>query len=263
MMFDASALEFFANLAKASQAVEKLGSTPDGRETRYRVGGALQTVAERPPARNHRAYSLADLIAFADDHRGEDHVQAVWHGPESVTLILDDGDRCDRVTFVLTWSVPFAILRQLDQVEEDLVVLGAPNRLRQKNFVRLLDVTLGVNKALVAPWRALDWQSHMAARGEIQAGRDRLGREIEAKVAGTSELPDEITIVCPVYREPGERDLVSVRCRIEIFPGDESLALTPIPGEVDAATDLAQGSIHDRLVEGLGKEARVYYGAIG
>jgi len=94
----------------------------------------------------------------------------------------------------------------------------------------------------------------------VTAGRDRLGKDVHATVAGTSELPEDVIIMAPVYRQLGEQELVAVRCRIETFPGEQRLQLRPFPGEIDAAFEHAMGSIRERLFQDLKDSIRIYYG---
>ena len=248
------ALEFLRERFEAAGGVRDLGPTEDDRNRRYQVGGQIQTVDIPPNPRNHLVYCLDDLISFVEHHADpEGHITpAIWHHTDRVVAILDDDDRRERCGFPLEFSEPFQRLRELD--------VGA-HKFRQREFVRFLDLILGVEKALVARFRRLDWRTQIAATGEVAPGRDRLGKEVNATVAGTAELPDDLLVNVPVYREKGETDPRVVRCRIETYPTDEVLTLRPVPGEIDAALDAAQMSIRQHLVEALGPDARIYYGS--
>lgn len=249
-MISKEALEYLISTGQKAREVRFVGLTPDGRHARFDVAGELKEVIEPPPVRAHRVYSLADLINYVID-TASDHETVIWYSRQAVILMLDDADRRDRVTFDLRLS---EIFHHLVQLHEDL----DPGSLDQRGFVRLLR-NLGIEAALIAPFRRLDWTTHMASVGETMPGRDRLGKDVQANVAGISDLPEDLIVSTPVYREIGERELVHVRCRIETFPLEQRLQIRPFPGEIDLAFEQAMGSISERLREGLDNQS-IYYG---
>lgn len=256
-MISREALELVKELAEKAQAVEDLGLSPDGRERLYRVGDELVPRLAAPPSRDHRVWTLSDLIRFANDYANSKSVSGpgglvFWHCRTCVVLVLDDADRRDKMTFQLTYWSAFYTLVQLS---------ASVVRYSQRDFVRLLQVHLGVDRAIMTPFRKLDWNQQIHATGEVTPGRERLGKDVASQVAGTSGLPEDILMSTPVYAEQGERETVQVRCLIDTFPAEEKLALIPLPGEVEAAIDAAQASIHERLIKALGSDARVYYGS--
>jgi len=247
------ALQFLTTQAQAAQAVQKLDQPRDRRSVRYRVGDEIRDLPEDPPPRRHEVGSLDDLIRFALDHAVEGTTQAIWHQAVGVMLVLDDAERLDLCAFRLSWSPAFAALLDLD--------CDPPRCYSQRDFIRLLDVTLGVDPAIVARFRKLDWSTMIAAQGEIAKGRDRMGKEVNSSVAGTDDLPDDLMLHVPVYREPGERETHAVRCRIETWPQNSTLSLIPLAGECDLAIEWAQGSIRERLVATFDDDSvRIYHG---
>jgi hypothetical protein len=155
------------------------------------------------------------------------------------------------VVFHLTFSAPFQILRTLD---ED------PRPMDQRAFVRLLRHDLGMAQPTVNAFRRLDWKTAVEATGEVVHGRDRMGREINAQVIQAAELPEDLMVSVPVYREAGERQPVSLRCDVEIDAARQTLQLSPIPGEIENAIDDAQRSIRERLGDVGPAVKAVYYG---
>ena len=117
-----------------------------------------------------------------------------------------------------------------------------------------------LQRVFIAPFRRLDWNQTIRSEGEVTETRDRLGKEIRAQVAGTADLPEDLIVLTPVYRQLGEQELHQVRCRIDLHPLDQRIELSPFPGEIDAAYERQQGSIAQRLREGLGEDTRIYYG---
>lgn len=243
------ALQLLISTGQAAQRPERI-DVEDPRRIYYTVQGTPQPFDVPAPVRDSRLNSLADLIEACQELSGSTHA-VVWHAPRGVVVILDDDDRRDRLTFSLTFSEPFVRLSELAET---------PEALDQRGFVRLLRRDLGVDAPTVAPFRRLEWSTVKAAIGETAPGRDRLGRDIQAKVAGAAELPEDLLVTVPVYRECGERGEYAVRCAIDIEPLEERIYFRPLPGEIDTAIDLAQASIHDRLEAGLGTDVPVFYG---
>jgi hypothetical protein len=224
----------------------------DGRKMFVQQGMEIKDFALEPKPRQHCVHSLVDLIVFA--RREDNKAPIVWHSEQGVCLLTDDGDRRDRVVFMLTKSDRFAVLEQLAEKKPCL---------DQRQLVRLLRVELGLdNVKVVQQFRKLDWQFSDETAGEVKHGQDRLGKTINAQVAGVSELPDELDIEVPVFKQTGERTEYKVRCAIEIDTVNKQFQLVPMPDELERVMDLAQADIHKRLSEGLAeKKIPVYYGA--
>jgi hypothetical protein len=239
------AIDRLVSLGTETAGIQRVSIDDGGRTVYLNVGGKLQSVVLKPK-RVHGVFSLEDLIRFAVDSGSEKAV--VYHSDEGVTLLPDQEDHRDRVVFQLSHSPQFTRLESLSQVVP----------MDQKNFVRLLQHELGIDRAIVAVFRRLDWKTQIAASGEVMPGRDRLGREVNAQVAGTAELPEDLVVTVPVYSETGERESFSLRCAIEIDAATQRLALVPLPNEVEIAIDAAQASIRQRLSESL--EIPIYYG---
>ena len=107
------------------------------------------------------------------------------------------------------------------------------------------------NVAVVSQFRKLDWTQANQGVGDVQHGNTRLGKEIAAKVLGAADLPDELKISLPVYQQSGERDEYVIRCAVEIDTMNQVFQLLPMPDEIERVLDLAQASIHDRLLTAL------------
>lgn len=214
----------------------------------------LQEYDVPPPLRKHVVHSLDDLIEYAKqvatlvDADGGPH-PVVWHGTRQVVLVVDDGDRRDTVTFPLTHS---GRLNRLSQLEREKTSFD------QKRFVRLLRIELGMaNDPIVAKFRKLDWKVADDSTGNVQHGKDRMGKAIQAEVQGVDELPEEISVSVPVYQEAGERQEYVVRCAVEIDPINQLFFLIPLPEEIQKAIDNAQADIERRLLDGLLVEGMV------
>jgi len=250
-VIDAQALQLLIDMARAGRHAALLSSTADGRATRYDIDGQIVTVDEPPPPRNHFVFELDQLIDYVKSCADGDYRIVAWHHRQGVVLILNDDDRRDAVTFNLHRFEVFALLCQLGADE--------PTSFDQRSLIRMLE-RLGVDAAVIAPFRRLDWNTHAAAVGEVTQQRDRLGKEVTGAVTGQSELPDTVHVTTPVYADLGEQDLHTIKCRVDVFPLDHRFILRPLPGEIDMAYERQQASIHERLTNGLDGEAFVFYG---
>lgn len=250
-MIARDAIELIQKTAQQAQAPQVV-TVPGEQGQRVLVysAGQFTEYSPMPPYRSHTVYSLEDLIQYARQ-LGDADDPVIWHSLDGVTLILDDSDRRAKVTFPLSYSDAMNALKQLER---------AATGMDQRSFVRLLKFVLGVDAAYVTPWRKLDWRTQVAASGETAAGRDRMGREITAEVAGTTALPEELSISLSIYRELCERRTYTVRAAVEIDAAVQQVALRPYPGELDAILEQHQADLRDRLLAGLGNDFPIYYG---
>ncbi|MGA2035377.1 MAG: hypothetical protein ABSG68_24280 [Thermoguttaceae bacterium] len=265
-------LELIQKTACDAQAAIIVNVPGDGRTVYLSQGGELKDIQIQPAPRDHRVHSLADLIAYAKSVVGEtpsplaqiyrsavsDGGPVVWHNEEGVVLVLDDDDRRDRVTFALHNSRRFLILKQC---------MKERAWMKQPAFIRLLRIDLALdNLRVVGQFRRLDWETGQRGSSEVRPGADRLGKEIMAKVQGVDELPEELSIPCPVYCDMGEREEYVIRCALEIDAVNQAFQLLPIADELEYIVDLAQASIRARLDAELSDvqdnlAVPVYYGA--
>lgn len=255
-MIPVETLELVQRTAQTAQEARVLSELDgDGRRRFVQHGDTITEYVITPTVRKHYVHSLIDLILFA--RRPDNKAPIVWHDSDGVTLLIDDADRRDSVFFPLTASKRFEVLRTL-----------AKNKpaFNQSQFVRLLRVELGLdNLKIVSKFRKLDWSMSNDGSGDIQHGNNKVGKSVLAKVQGIDELPEELAVEVPVYQQTGERQAYVVKCAVEIDTVNQQFQLIPMPDELERVIDLAQASIHDRLVAALGevdgqKAIPVYYG---
>lgn len=213
-----------------------------------------------PPSRiAHEVLSLEDLITYARrceeaEDADEPTPRSVWHNPAEVVLLLDDSDRRDRVTFHLQKTPALLTLEALEAQDIGWIC--------QQAFVRLLKIDFGVNPAIVAAFRTLDFKRGDATHADVQHGRETLGKSVEAAVQGTAAIPEDLMIPLSLYRSVGEAAVYHIRCAVEINSVQGLFKLTPFPGELDAMVQAHQATIHDRLSRSL-SDGMVYYGSPG
>ncbi len=254
-------LELIQETAQKAQKAQLLDIRGDGRTAYVQLDGKLQMVPIEPAPRNHLVCSLADLLAFAERCRDDDTADpVVWPANDEVVLIINDADRRDRVTFSLEQSEPFEALWTLRK--------SRPTPLDLRSFIRLLRITLGLdNQRVVDQFRKLEWKLQDGTSAEVQHTKESMGKAIMAEVQGVDDLPDELVVQVPVYRDAGERTPIDIACAIEIDARNQTLELMPLPGEVERALQLAQADIQGRLMSALppaeneASDVPVYYGS--
>ena len=239
------ALELIQETAQQAQAAQLI-DIADVRMAHYQIGSEVKDFEIPPMPRDHAVNSLQDMIAYVAENKSA----VVWHGTDGVIAILDDLDRRDRVTFALAFSQRMETLRKLAKEKPTF---------DQTKFIRLLRIDLGLdNTAVVAKFRKLDWENGDKARGDVKHGDARLSREVIAKVEGIDQLPEEIRVPVPVYRQAGEREEYEVLCAVEIDARNQTFQLLPLPDEIERVIDLHQADIRSRLDADL--TCPVYYG---
>jgi hypothetical protein len=255
MMLPQETLKLIQETAQKAQQARVLPElSGDGRRAFVQQGDTIKDYTIPPSARSHVVHRLDDLIAYA--LRADNPKPVVWHGVTGVVLLPDDADRRDRVEFPLAYSERYMCLAKL---------AAEPQPLSQSQFIRLLRLELGLDSLVVKQFRRIDWQNGGEGSTEIQHGNARVAKSIIAKVQGIDELPDELNVQVPVYQQTCERQTYVVKCAVEIDTVNQQLQLVPFPDELERVIDLAQASIHDRLIAALDgmdgqKTIPVYYG---
>jgi hypothetical protein len=222
----------------------------------YRRGAETFAVAIPSAPRGHSAWHLDTIIDFANRFAGEP--SAVFYGPGSVVAVLRDGEDDMRsvVRFMLDHSAEFVALTKLAR---------SPEWLEQKAFIRLLRITLAGSLApseLLNKVRKIKFESGSVVTGKITRQDESLGRSLSAAASSDEgDLPEDVILEVPVYKNPGEATSYPVQCAVEIDPMQGKFQLVPFPGALEMAIELAMASIKKRLVAGLHEGIPVYHGA--
>lgn len=240
------ALEYLSKLAgRASEP--KLLDSSHGRRHVYVIGEAIHDVQVPPRPRQHSVGDLADLIALAErfSAEGTDGTPVVWYGPTGVVLVVDDqGHRLETATLRLAVSSVFAKVVELASRPS-----GVPYD--HKPFLRLLRVELAgamPSTELYDRVKRVAFENGQTVRADVSRNKsESLGREITSKVSGEGEVPEEVTLMVPVYSTPGETDRYALRCAVEVDPAEGRFRLVPLPDEIERVRSLAVASIGRRL----------------
>jgi hypothetical protein len=255
-------IELIQETAVAARAVKDVSRLIGNHRVCFiQHGNEIKSFPVPPPVRCHTVHSLDDLLRYAEELKNLSIYQAadiggqiptVWHGDDSVILLLNDADRQDRVTFPLSHSERF---RQLQHLRDEKPYFN------QQSFVYLLRFRLGVAADVVNQFRRLEWRDGGSTAIDIHHGNSKLGRSIVSEVQGVDKLPEELPISVPVYCETEERREYAVMCGIEIDTANQRVMIAPLPDELDRVIDLAQKDIHRRLTAGLNElDIPMFYG---
>jgi hypothetical protein len=217
------------------------------------INGDVVKVPLAAKPRNHKLLSLDDLVSLVQNVDGEDHLSAVFFNEDSVTSVLDYTDyRLNFATFNLKHS------------DQWLTVQGLSAWMDHKAFVRLLRISLRGcydPAVLLDPVRSIKMENGSVVKSDIGRQKESLGRSITGQVLAEKELPEEVDLELPIYKSPGENDLYTIRCSVEVDPmRTDAFRLMPMPDELDRAQHRAMASIRKRLVAALPK-VPVFYGA--
>lgn len=229
--------EYLVNLAVTSEKPKTIYEN----ERRILVarGGITEEINKLKPPRVHSACSVTALAQYAS----KDSI--VWHNRNTVTLIVDDSDdfRSDRVNWMLTDSARFvaAALNGNKPRDHKSFVNFIVKNLREE-FDRDVPGLLGVI-------RALKFSTSDEAEGEINHGRESMGRQIRSDVTGASELPE--TIKLNVNRW-SELDIhVAIELMLVVDLDGRTLSLVPLADSVVKAELEAHRQLGDLISQSL------------
>jgi hypothetical protein len=245
----ADALKYLAELSAAAAAPKPL-DIKDPRHAHFVIAGEPAAVDVPEAPRAHEAGTLDDLVALANRFKG-----VVWYDSAAVTLVIDDdAHRVERATLPLITSDVFRKLTELR---------NSKPKLDQKAFVRLLRIDLAGTLdpvVLQKPASKLKFATDAVTSGTVSRQKESMGREISSRVESDGDIPEDVTLMVPVYKTPGERTPYPVRCSVEVDPGEGTFRLLPYPDELERTTQLAVMSIGERLSVELDEDISAYHG---
>jgi hypothetical protein len=244
------ALEYFALLARDADDVKELLST--SKKARYLIGDEVVEWDIPTPPRDHRPATLAEVIALAT--RFADAKPVVWYDELAVVLVIDDdGHRIETATLKLEVSDTFAVVQMLRADKPWFT---------QPDFVRLLRVDLaGTLDPAVLLNRVRKLVIGQKTTTEVQRRGESFGHEINALAGKDADPPDEVDLVLPAYKTPGEQTPVWVACTVDVEVAQpKPFRLVPKPDEVERVLQVATASIGERLRAGLPEGVVAYHG---
>lgn len=213
-------------------------------------GSIEQREAEPAPI----AAVLADLpaaIAVAKAWAGEaDTDVAVWYSRDQVVVLRQQLIRRDRATLTLRKSATFKAICELDDADDE--------PMSQKDFIWLLrskmpNALLRNHPNFITTLRQIKASSGGESLGDVQHGRESLGRSVNASVTATGDLPEVLMLTTPVYVDPEiDHNELTIACTLKIEPAEVKFALVPQPDAVELAAQAAEKFVGDYLSSELG-----------
>lgn len=174
---------------------------------------------------------------------------ATFVGEDRIVFVFDLDDRRDAATCPLRPSPQYLWLK------------GESSKpLTQSDLVRLLRITLkGCVTAdnLLPIVRQVKFDSSDGGVSTVEHGRQSMGRQVMAAVTGADIVPEETTLIVPVFENHGYA--ARIECAIEIDPATRTFKLTPYPLQVKAAMDGAMADL-DELFSDVDELPPVYRG---
>lgn len=216
---------------------------------RYAIGGEVLEVIAKPPAIDFLACDIETL----GDHTTSN--SAIWHRGDQVIAVVDatSEHRDDRVTLNLMQSSKWTAL-----------LFEAHKKREHASFIRFLVLSLRDELDTSAPGllgllRSLNFKTVDAGDGNIQHGKESMGRSVQMEITGANDLPETVTIK---LRRWAKLDIfVEVECLIVLDTETRTLALQPLADATEIAEDDAQRQLHELLVAAT--EGSVNYGYPG
>jgi hypothetical protein len=255
MLMLMEALKFLADLGAQARGATLLPIPGEPRKLLQVSDGEVTEISLPAPLRNHRVDSLEAFIDAARRWGGglgeEDELSgAVFHNEAQITLVVNDSDRRDFVTMPLRKSQVFCTLEKL----------GAP--MTHPAFIRLLrHDLLGTGAENLLPIvRRIDFTRNASGHSSRDHTSGSLGKAVESKVQGVSDIPEAFTLGVPVYKNAGLEHIANVVCTLEIDPDLASFKLCPAPDALDLAVRQTQRFIGEALESELG-DTPVFYGS--
>lgn len=217
-----------------------------------RPDGTVERCVADPAPRDYTARSIAGLCAQVTEliKTMPDGPVCIFVGRENVVAVLGELDRRDRVTLPLRLTEPYKVLadgRALAGVKQNALLWILRSCFR--NNVHPL--------SFVPDIKQIKFRSNTDSQSDVGQGRQSIGKSVMAEMLGVAgELPEEIQLVCPVYEDLGDPELVTeftCYCAVGINLADQEFTVKPMPGEVESGALKSGVKIAERIEWRLGE----------
>jgi hypothetical protein len=216
-------------------------------------GGQHEIQDMEAPVRCHHVATVGDLVGAACHWCGmmEDPPSpqngVLWHDKDRAQLILDDGDRWDRVVLPLVFSDFFEGLQSLGNMDQHQFI----------RFLKAMENHLDDN--LLPRVRKLVVTNDQSR--EVTPMRERGTQEFKTELADGEGLPEYVMIACPVYQT--FPCVQQIRFSLDIDVRNLTFTLAALPDEFKNAVDGAQLHLAQLLRSGSPEGMPVFYGNPG
>jgi hypothetical protein len=239
----AEAISKIAELTRKAHAAEVVKIPGVDRVVHLRVGDEIREIAVEAPKRMPTVDGVEDLIAMLK-RKDIAPLPEVYVASSEVRAHLDGGKRVEFVSLPLPRTRRWMAL---------LALLSHP-AMSVADAIKLLRFDLyGPHATTLLPMlRRVDFSRASTGRVTNEHGRESLGREVEAKVQGAGEIPEEFAVRLPVFDVQGLRQIEqSVTIRIHLAPGEEKIEFHPLEDELRLAESLALEAVFMSLSSSL------------
>lgn len=240
----AEAIREIERLVKAGAKTEFVRNKQEPEHVYWRVNpeGTAEVVEVEPPLWSRHFKRPDDVVAALSE--GSDFSRTTFYDETAIQVVQDDDCR-KLTTCPMEFSPQFQWLKTKSAGAFD-----------QRAFVRLLRIDfrgcLDGAPDLLGLVRNLKFTNAGQAVGNIQHGRESLGKSIESQVSGESSLPEEIRVTVPIWKNWNVRQ--DIACAIEIDSQSQTFRLTPYPNELDNALDRSLMALHAFLAGDKGSK---------
>lgn len=234
----AEAIREIERLVKAAQTPTFVGIHGfPAHKVAHIEGGKATIIDADPKPLAVAAATPAEFVRFVSDHQFPE--SETYYSPKGMVFVRDAATRRDRATCALPLTEPFRWLTEKSSAAMDA-----------KSFVRLLRVTLrecfsDADHAKLSAVRRLKWGTNATAEVEVSRGRESMSRAVVNDVEGIGGLPDEFSLGVRVFENIPQS--VVIKCALEIDPSEQTIRLTPLPGELHDAIETALDAVEKLL----------------
>ncbi len=219
----------------------KIHSIPGDEHSVLIAQGGKHEIHELPPGRRRHLLTSIDDVLLAVKTWGA--ASSVWVSLNAVIVCLEDQDRRDIATMPMSPSAQFASLECL------------PARLQQAGIIRWLKVNMAgaVRDDLVPTFRKIDFKRKNDGTKSIDHGSESLGYQVEASVKGANDIPEFISATIHVHQDKTLSKPRTIRLSLDIDVNHEQFELTPLPDELEIASQDAVLEVWSALRQEIDK----------
>lgn len=221
-----------------------------------RQTGLISDIPHDTTPRAQVALAIETILALAVESGNAGEHPVIWHDHDSVVLdyVPEYGD--EYATFALREHPHFTTLKNLTE---------SPRQYTQAEFLHLLKYKFFgiIDPTFVAALTKVKFTKQTENGGEINRGKESIGRSVQAQVTGVEGLPEEVTLRLRVYENLGLGEGFPVHCQITVHMESEKFSISAFPCELQAAIDASQATLHEMIVAGFdgSTDVKVRYGS--
>jgi len=186
--------------------------------------GCWQEVKVPPSRIKHDVETYDDFVQAVTEFATNG---VVFVDQTGAILLIDREDRRDFVTWRFDLADAFSTVANLE----------SGRAFNQTEFHRFLKHDLhgsGVDGLLPAV-RTVEFKRNSDGKATVEHGREALGRQVEATIQGSADIPEHLSPRLRVFRQCEQTQLV--HCSLELNVVGESFVLRPYPDQVQLCID--------------------------